>query len=305
MKENSYAKLSWINAIAVALVAALAPTSPVLAEPESNQAQEQSATAQAAQPQVDSDVTQKAEEQRKKIIDDAVKALDETKNALTLLAENKTQEALAALEVATGKLELILARKPDLALAPVGTRVFVHDLYADAKTVKDVVKEVRKQLGDGRVQAVRPVLADLASEIVYETTSLPLASYPAAIKEAARLIDNEKTDEAKVVLQTALNTLVVTDVIVPLPLLRAHKLLEMAEKLAENDGRDSTQNEELDKQLAEVRNQIELAEALGYGEKRDFKPIYEQIKEIEKKSSGGKSGTGWFDKIKEQIADLF
>jgi hypothetical protein len=33
--------------------------------------------------------------------------------------------------------------------------------------------------------------------------------------------------------------------------------------------------------------------------------MYEQISEIEKKSAGGKSGTEWFDKIKQQLSNLF
>jgi hypothetical protein len=39
---------------------------------------------------------------RKKIIDEAVSALAETKNALRALDEKKTEEALAALERASG-----------------------------------------------------------------------------------------------------------------------------------------------------------------------------------------------------------
>jgi hypothetical protein len=48
-----------------------------------------------------------------------------------------------------------------------------------------------------------------------------------------------------------------------------------------------------------------MAELLGYGKKSDFKPMYEQIGEIENKSAGGKSGTGWFDRLKQQLAELF
>ena len=32
--------------------------------------------------------------------------------------------------------------------------------------------------------------------------------------------------------------------------------------------------------------------------------MYKQLDEIEKKSAGGKSGVGWFDKIKKQLSDL-
>ena len=38
--------------------------------------------------------------------------------------------------------------------------------------------------------------------------------------------------------------------------------------------------------------------------KTDFNPLYEQIGEIEKKSAGGKSGIGWFDKLKQQLVQF-
>lgn len=269
------------------------------------QQQEQSETAKSAQPEVDSDVAIKAAEQRQKILDGAVTALDETKKALTLLSDNKTEEALAALEVATGKLELILAREPKLALAPVDTAVVIHDLYAETETIKTAIRTARDLLDDGEVQEARPLVANLASEVVFQTNNLPLATYPAAIKSAVRQIDDGKIEEAKITLETALSTLVVTEVAVPLPALRAQILLEDADKLAEKSDRSEEENKQLVGHLAEVRKQIQLAEVLGYGEKADFEPIYDQIDQIEEKSGGGKSGTGWFDKIKKQVSDLF
>ncbi|MGL1204106.1 YfdX family protein, partial [Vibrio parahaemolyticus] len=45
-------------------------------------------------------------------------AVSETGNALKALDEGKKDDALADLEKTTGKLELILARDPQLTLAP-------------------------------------------------------------------------------------------------------------------------------------------------------------------------------------------
>jgi len=49
--------------------------------------------------------------------------------------------------------------------------------------------------------------------------------------------------------------------------------------------------------LDAARNQIKLAQALRYGEKNMFKPIYEEIAVIEKKTQGGESGAGFFDRL--------
>ena len=172
--------------------------------------------------------------------------------------------------------------------------------------MKEVIKEARDYLEDGEIQKARPLVANLASEIVLRTTSIPLATYPDAIKAIAPLIDEGKVDEAKTALQAALNTLVVTtDDVIPLPVLRAEKLLKNAEALAENEERTVKDNETLAKQLEAARNQLKMAELLGYGDKESFEAMYEQLDQIEQKTQGGKGGKGWFDKIKQQISDLF
>jgi hypothetical protein len=48
-----------------------------------------------------------------------------------------------------------------------------------------------------------------------------------------------------------------------------------------------------------------MAELLGYGTKRSFKPMYEQLDHIENKTASGKGGKGWFDSIKQQLSQLF
>lgn len=266
--------------------------------------QEQTEVGKSVQPQVDAKATEQAAEKRRKITADAIAAVAETNNALKLLDEKKADEALAALERVTGKLELILARDPKLALAPVDVEVITFDLIAKLDTIKAVIKEAEDYLEDGEVQKARRLVANLASEIQIRTTSIPLATYPGAIKAVAPLIDAGKVDEAKVALQAALNTLVVTTDVIPLPVLRADTLLRNAEALAENKERTDKDNKTLANQLAEARNQLKMAELLGYGNKKAFEPMYEQIDQIEEKTADGKSGKGWLDKIKQQLSDL-
>ena len=56
---------------------------------------------------------------------------------------------------------------------------------------------VRELLGDGEGAKARPIVANLASEIVIETANLPMATYPAAIKSAARSSTAGKIDDAR------------------------------------------------------------------------------------------------------------
>ncbi len=264
-----------------------------------------------AQPQSTGEANAKVEERkdaqtaekRKQVITEAMTALNETRNALKALDDRKSQDAIAALERATGKLEIILAREPKLALAPTGVGAVTFDVIADADKVKEVRREAENLLEDGQVQQARHLLEGLASETVISVTNLPLATYPAAIKQAAKLIHEDKLEDAKRVLQTALNTLVVTDTIIPLPVVAAEEMLKEAETLAEKADRKAEENTRLDTLLADARTELEFAQALGYGTKQDFKNLYEQLDEIKGKTAGGKYGKGFFAKIKENLKE--
>jgi hypothetical protein len=112
----------------------------------------------------------------------------------------------------------------------------------------------------------------LASEIVIAVTNIPLASYPAAVKAVVPLIDQGKIEEAKAALQLALSTLVETLSVIPLPILRAKLLVKRAEPLTEDGQRSEASNERLQTLLNEARQQLEMAELLGYGKRRTLSP---------------------------------
>ena len=274
-------------------------------EPVLNKNEKKSPETQAVQEQVDNKTVKKIEEQRKQILSEATAAIAESKRALKALEETDTKDAIKSLERAVGKMELIMARNPELALAPLDVEVIAYDLYATPGTIRMAIKEAEKLLEDGRVQEARPLIANLASEIVLRTTNIPLATYPDAIKEVVRLLDKQKINEARKVLRNSLNTLVVTtDAVIPLPPIRASYILEEAEDLAEKKDRSAKENNELSGLLQEARSQLEIAELLGYGDAKSFKPMYDQIDIIVKKTEDGKSGEGFFDKIKQKISEF-
>lgn len=265
----------------------------------------QSAASQSVQPMVNTHVADTTTKKRQQLIADAAVAVTETEKAISALEMKKKDEALKSLALATGKLELILARDPKLALAPVSLEVQTIDILSTPDTVKAAVKQAKEYLDDGEIQKARPLIATLASEIDFHTTNIPLGTYPAAIKAITPLIDAGKIDEAKAGLRAALNTLVITTEVVPLPKLRAELLLKEAQTLAEKKARSKEENDRLARNLKVSREQLQLAETLGYAKKKDYKPLYKELEEIEKKSAGGKSGIGWFDRIKKQLSDWF
>ena len=243
-------------------------------------------------------------DKRAQLLKNAQAALDETNKALEALDQGKKDEALAALEKVTGKLDLIVARDPQLALAPVGVSTIIRDLYAGPDTAKQAVEEAEEFLEDGKVQQARALLTGLASEAELQVTNIPLATYPAAIKAIAPLIDADKIGEAKAALSTVLNTLVIESFVTPLPKIRAQEILKDAEKLAEKTDRTEEENKTLREQIEAARNELKLGEVLGYGDKEDYKPLYTQLDEIQDKTEGGKSGKGFFDKIKTSLKNF-
>jgi hypothetical protein len=267
-------------------------------------AAESAAAAAAAPAKPDPQTQQQTEEKRKTLMADATSAIQETQAALKDLDEGNTKEALAALERATGKLDVILARDPKLDLAPAAVGVITYDVQGGIDAVKQVRKQALDSIDAGRLQEARRLLKNLASETVVSVTSIPLATYPDAIKAAVKLIDQAKNDNAKRVLQAALSTQVVTDTIIPLPVVRAEESLKTAQTLAEKKDRSKEDNDRLKASMDDANGQLEFAQALGYGTKKDFDKMYQQLAEIRDKTSDNKSGTGFFAKIKASIADF-
>ncbi|WP_300318450.1 YfdX family protein [Accumulibacter sp.] len=268
--------------------------------------EKQSALTQAVQGTIDQVVSVEQDDKRKQIINEALKAVDETKKALSALSNQQTAEALEALAIVTGKLEVLIARDPKLALAPVEVHTIVHDLFAGPGTITDIIEEAEYALKHGEVQEARHLLSRLASEVVIQTTHLPLGTYPQAIKAVVPLLDEGKIDEAKAALEAVLGSLVVTNVTIPLPIERARALFKEAESLMEQAERSDADGKRLLDMLGEARNQIEIAELLGYGRrKEEFKDLYDHLKELEKQASAGKMGTGFFEEVTASFKGLF
>jgi YfdX protein len=242
--------------------------------------------------------------QRKTVIVEAASALVQTKDALRALDLKKPNEAVAALERASGKLNIVLARDPKLALAPIDVNLTTYDVYTTLDAINKAREQAEDYLDAGEVQNARALLSDLASEIVVSVVNIPLKTYPDAIAAAVPLIDRGKINEAKAKLETALSTLVTIDHVIPLPLLRAEVQLNNAEVLAQKKGRSEKENKNLALFLAAARHQVQLSEALGYGHKQDYEQLYSELDNIEDKTNLGQSGTGFFDRIKGYLSNV-
>lgn len=159
-------------------------------------------------------------------------------------------------------------------------------------------------LKHGKLPVARHIMSDMASEIRITTTSIPLSTFPGAIKQVIALIESGKTDQAVIDLNSALDTLVVTTELIPLPVLRAEALLKAASALELTDDLSKQKNrKEIRNLINAAKDKLELGELLGYGDKDDYKMLYQQIDAIHKTLFSEKSKATW-QKIKNNLSKI-
>lgn len=245
---------------------------------------------------------QEAEKQAAANLDqEAIAAITETTNALKAISENRMPDAMSAIERATGKIDVLLARNPKSALIPVAIDVNLIDLAPlEIDAIKTRARLAERATDDRELPMARVLLDGLTSEIRVRTTNLPLVSYPAAMQTAARLLDEKKTEDATNVLLTALNTLVVTDQATPLPLLLTRAAIDAAQTVRDKD-KNAAQSH-----LAMARFELERARELGYAAKDpEYTALDRSISDLEKQVQGTGDTQPAFEKLKERVAAFF
>jgi YfdX protein len=251
------------------------------------------------------DVEKQRDEQKQQARDtlnpDAMAAIDDTRKAIDAIASGNKDKAMSAIEDATGKINILLARNPATALLPVDVTVEVIDVAPlDDKDVKRLIAGAEAAVTLHDFPAARLLLYNLTSELRVRTFNLPLASYPDALKQAARLLDEGKNSDASGILQTALNTLVVVDHVTPVPLILAQAAVESAQKIRQSDKATAQVL------LTTASNQLKRCEELGYisSDSPDYKSLNNEISDLQKQLKGTANTTALFDRLKADIDGL-
>ena len=242
------------------------------------------------------------QERLQKIDHEANDAIKETQNALITLQKNDPKKAMTLLQDVSGKLDILLAKYPSMALLPAEVSADIYDFGGDSEQVENWVDEADDLLDDHKVQDARRILAEMVSEIRITTISVPLGTFPTAIKEAVRLLDQGKTDAAADALFDVLNMLVKTTEIIPLPALRAEALLTAASELEhKTDLSKEDSRKEILKLTDEAKDKLKLAEILGYGSEEDYRLLYNSIDDIKDAIHSEQSAATW-DKVKKSVS---
>jgi hypothetical protein len=270
-------------------------------DPPSNATSTAAQTRAQAGPEIEKQKNEAQQQAEKSIDRDAVAAIEETRNAIRAISEGKTDQANAAIEQAIGKINVVVARNPANALIPVEVRVTLIDAAPlDVPTIRKIASASERAVHDRDYPAARTLLEGLTSELRVRTFHLPLASYPVALREAARLLSEKRASEASGALQTALNTFVLVDRVTPLPILVAQAAIQDAEGRRDNDKGGARAL------LAAARAELDRARELGYaGNDPEYASLNKSISDLEKQLEGKENTTSAFTKLKEKISSFF
>ena len=245
--------------------------------------------------------TQDALASQKKLVQEAIDSLKYTNKALIALNNKEKKTAKEEIEKALGKLEVILSAKKAPKLLPIDSAVSMVEYVGGKKDVEKTVNTVKDLLDENKVQLARVLLNSLQSEIDVTVVSLPLVTYPDALKLAAKYIHDNKLEKAKSVLEVALSTFDKTTTVIPLPLLKATDLINVSATLAKNG-----KKEEALKYLNAAEEQLDTAEALGYisHSSNTYKSLHEVIKHVRKEIKGKNKAEKLYDELKAKLKDF-
>jgi len=240
------------------------------------------------------------EQKEFKIVKEAVEAVALTHKVLVELDKGNKDKAIKDLEDAIGKLEVVLSAPNAPALIPIDSSIEVVDFPGSVEDIKTALITAKALLKENKIQEARRILDTLRSEIVLKVVNLPLASYPAALKLAAKFLHENRVDEAKNVLNAALATFVEVDVITPIPLVQAIHLVETAQKVAKKDKKKALDY------LKEAKKALKKAEALGYVSESEttYKELDDMIEKVEKEIKGKNKAEKLFEELIAKLKEF-
>ncbi len=241
-----------------------------------------------------------------KIDEDTQKALDilkQTQEVIDEISKNEKEEAKKKLAKLIGELEILITKNPKISLIPVNVNYELRDAVVDIETANTLIDKAKKEFESGYYQAAKKVLNTLSSEYVIKISFLPLATYPDAMKIAAKLLDEDKKDEALTVLINALYILAIQEIAIPLPVLRAEEFIKAAAVAVQEKKEEYIATAVVLLENAEY--QLQLAEVMGYGKKdKEYKDLATAISELKNAIKEKLETESLFEKLSDKIKNF-
>ena len=233
----------------------------------------------------------------------ALEIVAETEKVIGLIDKNKDKEAREEMAKLIGNLEILITKDPNVVLVPLGSEYAVNDVVIDVETAKQIIKDARKAMKDGYYQTAKELLDGLTSEYNIVTTYLPVGTYPDAMKLASAKLDDKKSKEAKEILLQALNTLVIKEENIPMPVLKAEEFISLA--AVAMAGTEKNKKDVANVLLDNADYQLKLAEVMGYGRKdKEFKELAKAIKSLKKAVNKDEETKTMFEDLSKKIKNF-
>ncbi len=230
----------------------------------------------------------------------ALKALSYTDQAIALLHQGKRDEALKLIKQAQNSLNSFLKSYPKMQLLPLSQQIVVMEFNGGIKEAESSIEKVKELLKEGRVQDARLILSGLADEIDVVTTYLPIGVYSQVLSLTKDYLEKGKTAEALKTLALVRGSLIVEEVPIPIPFIKAQRFVSEALKVSQKDKKRAVEF------LEAARRELQLAKVLGYA--YDYKDLYRQleneIKEAESKIKAGEESSSLLKEIEGKISSL-
>ncbi len=237
--------------------------------------------------------------EKAKMTAEALTSVAETRAILYDIANGNVDEAIEKGKKLIGNFEILMEKDPSIALLPVDVDYRKNELITDLETVRSEIKLAEDAMDDGYYQLAGDILANLKSEIIISTYYIPTATYPEAIKAATIALENSDTTGAQLILFNVLNTVVIEETVLPLPVMKAEQMILEAASI------DAAGHENADKVLNLLDHaayQLTLAEELGYGKRdKEYEHLADLIKELKKSVKKKQDSSVKFDELKEVV----
>ncbi len=236
------------------------------------------------------------------VVTEAAEVVELTEKALGHLEKSEYKKAIATLESALGKIKVLTTDDSNKGNILIDFRVATYDLEESNQYIKDEKRKAEKALKKGHLQEAKRILDPLASEIVIERYYLALSNYPRYIKKSVQAIRGKKYDKANILLLSALNSVLVEEEVIPLPIIRAYSIIE---SLDTNLKKSKLNVKKANEKLAQAKEELTRAELLGYGlTKSEIQDLKDKIQLAEQKINSNQKPTKVLDKLRGSLKKL-
>ena len=229
------------------------------------------------------------------ILRDAANALSNVRNAVIFIRQKDYEEARELLTQAMGKVELLLRAKQTKALA--GVNVEINLGVKNVNEAYKIINELDSLIENQEYQKVRDLAPLLSNEILITRESLLIDKFSDVLKQADQFFRAKDYEHALAELNNVLETVSFEYTTIPLPVVRAERMIAEAGALLE---KEDIEYENIEILLNNAAYEIKFAELLGYGkEETDLKSLVQKIESL-KKSVSEKNDAA----LREDIKDL-